>query len=144
VNGATTDILVPRATDNFVHLHSQPQRFSGLILVDSPHHGFDNSQTHVFIAGLKANFPATIAAFVGACTPEPDVEHIRRWARNILMKSEATTAVALLETMFGLDLRPQLPGITVLTLVIHGELDALAVTRPEVAQETVTRGCSGS
>lgn len=113
-----------------------PERFDALVLVDAPHSGFDQPQVRAFVDALRRDFPATIHGFVDLCTPEPDVEHIRRWTRNILLKATPEAAVALLETMYPLDLRPSLPEIETPTLVLHGALDALAFTRPEVAEET--------
>lgn len=114
----------------------RPERFQGLVLVDAPHSGFDQPQVRAFVDALRRDFPGTIKGFVELCTPEPEVEHIRRWARNILLKATPEAAAALLETMYQVDLRPSLPEIETPTLVLHGELDALAFTRPEVAEET--------
>jgi len=113
-----------------------PERFSGLVLVDAPHANFDQPRIRAFIEALRRDFPATIRAFVELCTPEPEVDHIRRWARNILLKADPEAAVSLLETMYPLDLRPSLPEIALPTLVIHGALDALPATGLEVAEET--------
>lgn len=113
-----------------------PERFSGLVIIDGPNSGFDNPVTRHFIAGLKANFPAAIAGFVEMCVPEPGSEHIKRWARNILMKADTEAAVRLLECMFEVDLRPRLPEIRVPTLVIHGELDPLEMTKLDTGKET--------
>lgn len=114
----------------------RPERFDALVLVDAPHSGFDQPQVRAFVEALRGDFAGAIRGFVDLCTPEPDVEHIRRWTRNILLKAGPEAAAALLETMYPIDLRPSLPEIRTPTLVLHGELDALAYTRPEVAEET--------
>jgi len=114
----------------------QPDRFSELVIVDGPHSEFDNAATRQFIAALRADFPRTIAGFVEMCVPESDCEHVKRWARDILLRSDADSGVRLLECMFEVDLRPRLAEIRIPTLVIHGELDALPMTRLTAAEET--------
>ncbi|MHB1988063.1 MAG: alpha/beta fold hydrolase [Acidimicrobiales bacterium] len=114
-----------------------PDRFSSLVIVDGPHSGFDDPATYQFMAGLKADFPATITGFVDMCVPEADCEHVKRWARDILLRSDADSAVQLLKCMLEVDLRARLPEIQIPTLVIHGELDPLAMTRLAAAEETV-------
>lgn len=114
----------------------RPERFEALVLIDAAHSGFDQPQVRAFVDALRRDFAGTIHGFVDLCTPEPDVEHIRRWVRNVLLKASPEAAAALLETMYQVDLRSSLPEIRIPTLVVHGELDALAFTRPEVAEET--------
>jgi pimeloyl-[acyl-carrier protein] methyl ester esterase len=44
---------------------------------------------------------------------------------QIVTRAEQAAAIQLYEMMYGLDLRPRLPTITLPTLIIHGEKDAL-------------------
>lgn len=116
----------------------QPERFNALVLIDSPTWGWDNPETRGFVQALRSNFKSTIDAFVNLCTPEPEVEHVRRWVRNILLKAEPEVAARLLECMYGLDLRPRLGELRLPTLVIQGELDAIRFVRLSRAEENVS------
>jgi pimeloyl-ACP methyl ester carboxylesterase len=114
----------------------QPERFDALVLVDSPMWDFDNETTRRFSQALRANHAGTMSSFVDLCIPEPDSDHFKRWLYRILMRQDATTAIALVETMYGLDLRPSLSGIQIPVLVVNGELDALPAHGVERAEET--------
>lgn len=116
----------------------EPERYEALVLVDSPMWDFDDVPVRRFIDGLRADHRGTLRAFVDLCIPEPDSEHLRRWLLRILTRPDAATAIALLEAMFGIDLRPSLPAIQVPVLVINGELDALPANGVERAEETAT------
>ncbi len=76
-----------------------------------------------FVAGVRADWPATAAAFVEACVPEPDADHLRRWGRQILARSDAETAALLLERWDGVGFDPA--AVRAPALVIHGERDAI-------------------
>jgi 3-oxoadipate enol-lactonase len=114
----------------------EPERFDALVLVDSPMWDFDNEPVRQFIEGLRADHAGTMSFFVDLCIPEPDSAHLKRWLHRILMRQDVATAVALLETMFGLDLRPSLADVQVPVLVVNGELDALPANGLERAEET--------
>lgn len=114
----------------------RPERFEALVLVDSPMWDFDNEMVRRFIDGLRADHAATMSSFVDLCIPEPDVDHLKRWLRRILMRQDVETAVALLEAMYEVDLRPSLPEIEIPVLVVNGELDALPANRVERAVDT--------
>ncbi|MBI5930912.1 MAG: alpha/beta hydrolase [Chloroflexi bacterium] len=104
----------------------QPQRFTGLVLVGSLTHRPLPTNEDPFLEGLQHNFEATIDWFVDACVPEPNSDMIKRWGRQILARSESAAAIRLYECVLGLDLRSQLDQIRQPTLLLHGELDALA------------------
>lgn len=114
----------------------QPDRFEALILVDSPMWDFDNESVRQFIHGLRADHAGTMSFFVDLCIPEADSDHLKRWLHRILMRPDAETAIVLLESMYGIDLRPSLPELDMRTLVVNGELDALPATGVERARET--------
>lgn len=103
----------------------RPERFSGLVLVDGLYHQPQPSGPDLFLQGLKSHYPATLQRFVNTCTPEPDSETIRRWGMQIVTRAEQAAAIRLYEMTYGLDLRPRLATITLPTLIIHGEKDAL-------------------
>lgn len=99
-----------------------PARFEGLVLVDGVPAA--SRQTSVaLVEGSRADYPATVRAFVDACVPEPDSEHIRRWGRQILLRAEPEAAARILEAHYEENVTPDLRRISVPTLVIHGERD---------------------
>lgn len=102
----------------------QPQRFSGLVLVDSPYYRPMPSGEDPFITALKRDFNATIGWFVDTCVPEADSDAIRHWGRQILARSPQASAIQLYECMFGVDLRTQVSQITQPTLILQGDADA--------------------
>jgi|KBSSwiStaDraftv2_1062776.scaffolds.fasta_scaffold309426_2 pimeloyl-ACP methyl ester carboxylesterase len=110
----------------------RPERFEGLVLVDG---GFAVSEQLVrpLIDGARRDWPATAAWFAGACVPEPDCEHIRRWGRHILGRATAEAAARMFESYLD-DARPpvSLSAIHVPALVIHGTADA--IVPPEVGK----------
>jgi pimeloyl-ACP methyl ester carboxylesterase len=116
----------------------EPDRFEAIVLVDSPMWDFDNQSVRQFIDSLRADHAGTMSFFVDLCIPEPDSDHLKRWLYRILMRSDVETAITLLEAMYGIDLRPSLPGLDIPTLVINGELDALPANGVERARETAT------
>lgn len=100
----------------------RPERFDGLVLVSGAAMVTPEA-TGALVAGARVNYPATARAFVDACVPEPDSEHIRRWGRAILARSEAEAAARLFETAWGV--RPDLSRVRCPTLLLHGEADAI-------------------
>ena len=100
----------------------RPERFEGLVLVGglpAP------PPTPLDTTSVRADYPAYVAAFVDACVPEPDSEHLRRWGRQILLRADPEAAARLLETFDDGYVAPDLSAVTVPTLVVHGELDAV-------------------
>lgn len=103
----------------------RPERFAGLAVVDGLIHSARPNGPSPFAQGLRTNFEATINAFVELCAPEPDSEAVKRWGRQILMRSEPAAAIRLHEVTHGVDLRPRVHEIALPTLIIHGDADAL-------------------
>jgi pimeloyl-ACP methyl ester carboxylesterase len=105
----------------------QPQRFEGLVLVDTLLHKEDDGSDAAFIQGLETNFNQTIAAFANACVPEIEADSaaIRSWGMKILGRATPESAVKLLQCAYGIDLRPQLAQISVPTLILHGDQDVI-------------------
>ena len=100
----------------------RPERFEGLVLVSGAPMVTPES-TGALVAGARANYPATARAFVDACVPEPDSEHIRRWGRQILARAEPEAAARLFETAWGVI--PDLSRVCCPTLLLHGEADVI-------------------
>ena len=102
-----------------------PERFSGIVLVDPRYQGGRSEGAARLLAGCRQDFPATMRAFVDACTPEADCAAEREWAMQIVMRSNAEHAVQLMECVEHLQLEAQLKSITVPTLLIHGTRDVI-------------------
>jgi pimeloyl-ACP methyl ester carboxylesterase len=102
-----------------------PERFSALVIVDGLIHHPPDNHANPFLQGLKSDFEATIADFVEQCAPGPELEAIRYWGRQILRRSGPQAGVRLLESMEGIDLRPNVVGLRVPAVIIHGEADTI-------------------
>jgi pimeloyl-ACP methyl ester carboxylesterase len=115
-----------------------PDRFAGLVLVDSLP-SVTREVVADLIEGSRRDYRATVARFVEACVPEKDAEHLKRWGRQMLMRSDGETAAQLLECLIGRP--PNLSAITMPTLVLRGELDTIA---PPEAAATLADGIRGA
>ena len=103
----------------------QPERFEGLVIVDGRYQGGKSPGATRFIEGCKANFEATMDAFVNACTPDADCDAERRWGKKIVMRSDAQSAVQLMECLEPIQLEDRLNQIKLPTLLIHGSKDVV-------------------
>ena len=113
----------------------RPERFEGLVLM--------NGSAGVQVPGAEVtrrvppsqwpgnDFRERLRWFAEKCTPEPNVEHIRRWALDILSRAEPEAADRLFTMEFSdqIDWAKQLPLLTIPTLLIHGENDVFAQTQ---------------
>ncbi|MEO6044531.1 MAG: alpha/beta fold hydrolase [Tepidiformaceae bacterium] len=81
--------------------------------------------------------------FADWCTPEPNSEHIRKWAHDILLRSGAEFAdqLMLAGDVSDLDLATRLPEVKVPTLIVSGTLDPLVT---EAALEFIHSQIPGS
>jgi len=102
-----------------------PQRISGLVIVDGFYYQDTPEADDCFLAGLKSNYAQTLEGFVQACVPEEDCEHIKRWERHILERASPEAAMALYRVAGSIDLRTDLSRITQPTLILHGDADRL-------------------
>lgn len=109
----------------------RPERFAGLVLVDGVPAAVGDRPS--LVAGSRADFPATVAAFIEACVPEPDSEHLKRWGRQMLLRADPEAAATILETHYNRGVAPDLAAVSLPTLLLHGELDAIVPLR--AAQE---------
>ena len=121
-------VLAGESSGAFVVLEAalrQPQRFSGLVLVDGRYQGGRSAGAARFMEGCKSDFAATMQMFVNACIPEEDCAAERRWARQTVMRSSGPDAVQLMECLEPVQLEDRLPQITQPTLLIHGTRDVI-------------------
>jgi 3-oxoadipate enol-lactonase len=102
-----------------------PQRITGLVIVDGMYFRDTPKEKDLFLMGLKKAYPMTLDRFVEACVSEPDSDHIKRWGRQIIDRASQDAAIALHLMASEIDLRNDLHRITQPTLIIHGEADAL-------------------
>jgi pimeloyl-ACP methyl ester carboxylesterase len=106
-----------------------PERFTGLVLVDSldlrPTQDYSSANDQ-FLLALTHAYSQALDGFVNASVPEPDSDHIKHWGRQILDRASQDAAIALYNISKTIDLRQDLSHITLPTLVIHGDADHIA------------------
>ena len=102
-----------------------PDKVSHLIIVDGMYSRGAAVENDPFLQGLRQAYPATIERFVQLCVPEPESEHIKAWGRKILMRAEASAAIALRIVGSVTDVTADLTRITQPVLVIHGDMDKI-------------------
>jgi pimeloyl-ACP methyl ester carboxylesterase len=100
-----------------------PERFEGLVLSAPSPTGRNEGST---ADPCRTDYPAVVAGFVERCFPEAGSDHIKRWAKNILLRAEPEQAARIIE-MWGdeavtdVDARElELP-----VLLLHGTADAI-------------------
>lgn len=103
-----------------------PERFSGLVIVGGRYTGERTPTRDRLIAGCRADFAATMDAFVEACAPEAGCEAERAWGKLIVKRSNASAAVQMLECVEHVDVASRLSSITVPTLILHGSRDVIS------------------
>ena len=116
-----------------------PDRFDGLVLIDSPPFVTQNDVA-ALVEGSRSDYAATVDWFVEACVPERDSEHLKRWGRQMLMRSDGETAARLLECL--IDITHDLRSLDLPTLVIRGELDAIVAHEAASVLSAGIRGAS--
>ncbi|MBP8310425.1 MAG: alpha/beta hydrolase [Burkholderiaceae bacterium] len=102
-----------------------PDRVDGLVIVDGRSSGDRTPASERLVAGCRADFGATMKAFVDACVPEEDCAAERSWGELIVNRSDAASAVQMLECVEGLDVESRLASLAVPTLILHGSRDAI-------------------
>jgi pimeloyl-ACP methyl ester carboxylesterase len=102
-----------------------PNRFDGLVL-SAPGPTGRSEGGGGFADACRADYPAAVGGFVSACFPEPDSDHVKRWARNILLRAEPEQAARIIE-MWREEAVPDVDPtqIHVPTLIIHGTSDVI-------------------
>jgi len=108
---------------------TRPDRFDGLVLMNGCGE-VRSPELPVAPRVPPSSWPGATHAdrlrwFVERCTPEPDVEHIRRWGEYILARAtpEAADRLYMMEAEQPIDWASRLPGLRLPTLIVHGELD---------------------
>lgn len=100
-------------------------RFSGLVL-SAPAATGRSEGFGGFADACRADYPAAVEGFVEGCFPEPDIDHIRRWARNILLRAEPEQAARIIEMWRDDDVPDVDPRlIDIPTLILHGTGDVI-------------------
>lgn len=106
-----------------------PERFTGLVLMNGCGEvRMPDAPPSPRVAPSKwpgADFKARLRWFAERCTPEPDSEHIRRWAQNILSRSteEVADKIMVMEAEEHIDWAKRLPELRLPTLLVHGDQD---------------------
>ena len=109
---------------------AHPDRFDGLVLMNGCG---EVRSPELAVAPRRApsTWPGATHAdrlrwFIERCTPEPGVEHIRRWGEYILARGtpEAADRLFVMEADAPIDWARRLPDMRTPTLIVHGELDA--------------------
>jgi aminoacrylate hydrolase len=103
----------------------QPKRFEGLVLVGGRASSSPSAGATRFIEGCKADFNATMDAFVEACITELDAEAEKHWGRKIVKRSNGPEASQLMEAMWSARVEDRLGDIVQPTLLIHGRNDRI-------------------
>jgi pimeloyl-ACP methyl ester carboxylesterase len=103
----------------------QPERISGLVIVDGMvFRGLDPA-ADPFLKGLQHAYSATLDRFVDLCMPDDGPAHIKRWGRQIIDRAPPEAAIALRQANNQADIRDDLPNIKQPTLIIHCDGDKI-------------------
>ena len=102
-----------------------PERFAGLVLVGAAWQRPAPGSQDGFIRNLRANYSATLRAFIDACLPEPQTEDLRRWGLQMLQKATPENAIELIECRAELTVQEHLARINLPALLIHGSADVI-------------------
>lgn len=116
----------------------RPERFVGLVVVNGHAWGFDRPEVRRFVDGLRTQFEPTVDFFVELVFPEPDSDHLKRWLRDIIIRTGAEAAARIVEVNYAVDLRPRLDEVRVPTLIVHGVLDAISPSALDDAKTLAT------
>ena len=112
-----------------------PERVEALVLVAAGISYAPDEGVRRFVSGLRTNPEPTLEGFVRLCLPEDDRGHLRRWLKDIIMRTGPSRAARLVESFYEVDIRDRLPELRVPTTIVHGELDALPSSRLDTARE---------
>jgi pimeloyl-ACP methyl ester carboxylesterase len=112
-----------------------PERVDALILVAAGISYSPDVGVHRFVSGLRNDPEPTLERFVRVCLPEDDEGHLRRWLKDIIMRTGPSRAARLVESFYEVDIRDRLAQLRVPTVVVHGELDPLPSSRLAIARE---------
>ena len=102
-----------------------PSRFEGLVVVDGRYRGGQSEAGARLIKGCQQDFAATMDGFINACFPESDCDAVRRWARQIVDRSNGPAAAELMASADDAAVEHHLGDIGLRTLIVHGRQDAI-------------------
>lgn len=111
--GATSCL---RAAQRLAH------RVQALVLVGAVTDLSPSGPAHL-LDGAAADWPTAVGRFVDAAIVEPDSDHVKAWARQILARAQPEVALAVLEGHAAPGALPALDEMHVPTLLLHGQLD---------------------
>lgn len=102
-----------------------PSRFDGLVLSAAAPTG-RRDEGSAFSDLCRSDYPTAVAGFVERCFPEPESDHFKRWARNVLLRAEPDQAARIIEMWRDDDVAVVDPRrIDTRTLILHGTADAI-------------------
>jgi len=104
---------------------AHPDRFDGLVLVDGYPGSSAGRSNDERLTAMRLDWPRYWSDFVDNCVTEPDVDHIRRWARRIGARSDSENGARLSTLSGGISFQDRLAEVAVPTLVIHGSDDKI-------------------
>jgi len=104
----------------------QPERFKGLILVDSllPNAIPLNEGKKQFKNFIKTDHQAAMEAFIEDVMPEQHIEHKKRWAVHICLRPDPEIAIRALELDSDGESDYPLSEIKIPTLIVYGDKDS--------------------
>jgi pimeloyl-ACP methyl ester carboxylesterase len=108
-----------------------PDRFEGLVLVGGaarvrPAQPVANPESAPAVVKVRADFHGYVRDFVDAGIPEADSDHLRRWGRHIIERSDGESGARMFMAAARCELpSPDVTQIKVPTLLIHGSRDAI-------------------
>lgn len=112
-----------------------PERFEGLVFMNGTGGVQAPNAGPARPLPLPSRWPgadhlARMRWFIERCTPEPGVDHFRRWGEHMLLRAEPAAADRLFAIIPPTDpaLLEALASITLPTLIVHGAQDAFAST----------------
>lgn len=118
-----------------------PERVRRLVLVagtpllvakpDFPH-ALPPEQARAFAERLSQDYGEAMRAFVDMMLPDSDDAELRRWIHGVTQQTNGQIAAAILEIAGTTDTRPWVRGVSVPTLVLHGERDSVCL--PDAAR----------
>jgi len=107
----------------------RPERFDGLVLMNG-YGEVRRPDAPVAPRIPPSKWPGETFAghlrwFAERCLPEPDSEHFKRWAVNVLSRStpEAADRIMMMTPHESIDWVKALPKLSLPTLIIHGDRD---------------------
>jgi 3-oxoadipate enol-lactonase/3-oxoadipate enol-lactonase/4-carboxymuconolactone decarboxylase len=103
----------------------EPERFSGLVIVNAALSRNTAGGTDPLLLGLHKEYFQTLERYVNACIPEENSNHIKRWKQQILDRASREAAIALYRTLGSIDIRKDLNRLTQPALILHGDADTL-------------------